>query len=135
MPPRMRWFFSTLGLALFFIAAVPLYRELSLRSDIWWTPRTMLVPLAKSGDRMEVYIRGRSLSSLLQEGRLEISENGVASPLATSDIGVRFNNWDRVRSQRIPVLVASAAGCGVAAFIVLLILSGRLAYREERGVR
>ena len=34
MPPRIRLLFSRLNLALFLVAAVPLYGELSRRSDI-----------------------------------------------------------------------------------------------------
>ncbi len=133
MPPRIRVFYSTLGLVFFFVGAAPLYRELSQRSDIWWTPRTMLVPIADSKDRVEIYVRGKPLAELLQGGRLQISENGASSSLAASDVGVRFNNWERVRARRLPLLLVYAAGCGVAAFMVLLVLSGRLAYREERG--
>ena len=43
---------------LFFIAAVPLYSELSRRSDIWWTPHAMIAPFAESKDRVEIYARG-----------------------------------------------------------------------------
>ena len=49
MPPRIRLFFSILNLVLFLVAAVPLYGELSRRSDIWWTPYALLVPLAGGG--------------------------------------------------------------------------------------
>jgi len=135
MPPRVRVFYSTLALVLFFVAAAPLYRELSQRSDIWWTPRAMLVPLADSKDRAEIYVRGESLEKLLQAGRLQVAETGVPSTLTASDVGFRFNNFDRVRAQRLPLLLVYAAGCGVAAFMVLLVLTGRLAYRVERGVR
>ena len=41
MPPRIRLLFSTMMVSLFLVAAVPLYTELSRRSDIWWTPRAM----------------------------------------------------------------------------------------------
>jgi hypothetical protein len=133
MPPRTRVFYSTLGLVFFFLAAAPLYRELSQRSDIWWTPRPMMVPLAETKDRVEIYVRGKPLAALIQEGGLQISENGASSALAASDVGIRFNNWDRVRAQRLPLLLTYAAACGIAAFLVLLVLSGRLAYREERG--
>ena len=135
MPPRVRVFYSTLALVLFLVAAAPLYRELSQRSDIWWTPRTMLVPLADSKDRAEIYVRGEVLEKLLQAGRLQVAETGVPSTLTASDFGFRFNNFDRVRAQRLPLMLVYAAGCGVAAFMVLLVLTGRLAYREERGVR
>lgn len=117
MPPRIRLVFSGLGLIFFLTAAVPLYRELSRRSDIWWTPYAMLVPLA----------------ALLQEGQLGIAEKGASSTLAASEIGLRFNNWDRVRAERLPLLLTYAAACGVTACMFLLALTGRLAYRGERG--
>ena len=131
MPPRIRLVFSTLSLALFFVAAAPLYRELSRRSDIWWTPHAMLVPLAESKDRVEIYAHGKPLAALLQAGQLRIAEDG-GLPLATSDVGLRFNNWDRVRVERLPLLLVYAAGCGVTACMFLLVLTGRLAYRGEK---
>ena len=45
---------------------------------------------------------------------------------------MRFNNWDRVRAERVPGLLVSAAGCGVTALLFLLVLTGRLAYRGEQ---
>jgi hypothetical protein len=61
MPSRIRFLFATLSLVFFFIAAAPLYRELSGRSDIWWTPHALLVPLVESKDRVEIYARGNPL--------------------------------------------------------------------------
>lgn len=133
MPPRNRMFFSMMGLMLFLISAVPLYREFSQRKDIWWTPRTMLVPLAESKDRVEIYVHGRPLASLIQAGQLQVADSGVSSSLAVGDVGLRFNNLDRVRTIRLPSLLASAAGCGIAACMTLLVLTGRLAYRDGKG--
>ena len=79
MPPRIRLVFATLSLVLFLVAAVPLYGELSRRSDIWWTPHAMLVPLAESTDRVELYARGKPLAALLQAGQLRIEEEGGSS--------------------------------------------------------
>ncbi|PYN75748.1 MAG: hypothetical protein DMD97_14270 [Candidatus Rokuibacteriota bacterium] len=132
MPPRIRLFFSALSVMLFFIAAVPLYSELSRRSDIWWTPHAMIAPFAESKDRVEIYARGKPLAALLQAGQLRLAEDGGWTVVAPSDIGLRFNNWDRVRAERLPLLLVSAAGCGVTAFMFLLIVTGRLAYRGER---
>jgi len=132
MPPRIRLVFATLSLVLFLAAAVPLYGELSRRSDIWWTPHAVLVPLAESTDRVEIYARGKPLAALLQAGQLRIAEEGGSNALATSDVGLRFNNWDRVRVERLSVLLVYAAGCGVTACMFLLVLTGRLAYRGER---
>ena len=133
MPPRIRFLFSTMMLALFFVAALPLYRELSRRRDIWWTPRTMLIPLAESTDRVEIYALGQPLTALLQAGQVRLVEGASIRVLTGSDLGLRFNNWDRVRAERLPVLLASAAGCGVAVLMLFLILTARLAWRDERG--
>ena len=132
MPPRIRFVFATLSLAMFFVAAVPLYGELFRRHDIWWTPFAMLVPLGESMDRVEIYARGKPLAALLQAGQLRIAEEGGSSTLAINDVGLRFNNWDRVRVERLPLLLVYAAGCGVTACMFLLVLTGRLAYRGER---
>jgi hypothetical protein len=132
MPPRTRLLFAALTLVLFFVAAVPLYGELARRTDIWWTPHSMLVPLTESTDRVEIYSRGKPLAALLQAGQLRMAEGGASDTLTARDIGLRFNNWDRVRVQRLPLLLAYAAMCGVTACLFVLTLTGRLAYRGER---
>jgi hypothetical protein len=132
MPPRIRLQFLTLNLSLFLVAAIPLFRGFSERSDIWWTPFAMLVPLSESTDRVEIYARGKPLATLLQAGQLRIAEDGGSSALSARDVGLRFNNWDRVRSERLPLLLVCAASCGVTAALFLLILTGRLAYRGDR---
>ncbi len=133
MPPRIRLVFLGLSVSLFLVAAMPLYRELSRRPDIWWTPPTMLVPLAEGRDRAQIYARGRPVEELLEAGQLRLVEDGGSRALTSGDIGLRFNNWDRLRAESLPPLLVSAAACGVAAFMFLLILTGRLAYRGERA--
>ncbi len=133
MPTRMRLMFAALSLTLFLISAVPLCRALSRPSDIWWTPHALLVPLAMRTDRVEIYARGKPLATLVQAGQLRIVENGGLSTLTPSDVGLRFNNWDRVRVEQLPLLLGYAAVCGVTACMFLLVVSGRLAYRGERG--
>jgi hypothetical protein len=108
----MRLLFSIMSVTLFFVAALPIYRELSRRSDIWWTPFTMLVPLAEGADRVEIYVRREPLTALLQAGHLRLEEDHGSSVL-------------------IAFLLTYAAMCGVAAVMLLLVLTGRLAYRGE----
>ena len=132
MPPRIRLVFLGLSVVLLAIAVVPIYSELTRRSDIWWTPPGMLVPLDEAKDRVQIYARGRPLDGLIQAGQLRIADDGSSSVLQTSDIGLRINNWDRTRSERLPALLVSAAAFGIAAMMFLLILTGRLAYRGEK---
>src|SRR5262245_8422117 len=134
MPPRTRRPFSTLSLVLFVLAALPIYRELSRRSDIWWTPHAMLVPLAESKDRVEIYAGGKPLAALLQAGQLRLAEDGGSRALEAREIGLRFNNSDRVRAERLPLLLACAEVCGDIVLLFVLALDGRLDYlgQEQR---
>jgi hypothetical protein len=133
MPPRARMLYSMFCLVFLLAAAVPLVRELTGRNDIWWTPQTMLVPLAQSKDRVEIYARGKPVDALLEAGQLQTSQAGGSSVLAAGDIGMRFNNWDHVRVQRMPMLLLDAAACGAIICLFLLFVTGRLTYRDEKA--
>lgn len=133
MPPNIRFFFAAMTATLFFIAAIPLYGELTRRRDIWWTPPTMLVPLAESGDRVEIYVRGGPLAAHLERGRVRLVEDTRTSVLTPGEVGLRFNNWDRMRATKLPSLLIAAAACGAAALMFVLVVAGRLAYRGEHG--
>ena|SRR5713101_5896884 len=132
MPPRIRLIFSSMSVTLLLIAAVPLYRELSKPKDIWWTPPTMLVPLPESQDRAQIYVHGKLLGSLLEAGQLRITEERGATVLQTRDIGVRFNNWDRVRAAQLPMMLGFAVMCGAMLMLLILTATGSLVYRGEK---
>jgi len=132
MPPRVRISFAAIIFVVFLIPALALYGELSRPADIWWTPAALMVPLTGAADRVVVYVRGKPLVAVLQAGQLRLVDEASGSVLATSDIGFRFNNRDRVRAQRIPILVAYAAVCGATATLFLVLVTGRLAYRGEK---
>ena len=133
MPLRFRLFFSALIVALLLIPATALYRELSSRSDRWWTPPPMAPSLSESQDRVEIYVRGKLLGALLEARQLSVADGAGPSVLGADDIRLRFNNWDRVRVARLPMLLMYAASCGGGVVLLLLIATGRLAYRGERG--
>jgi hypothetical protein len=135
MPPRLRLFFSALMGILLFIPALGLYREFAGRSDIWWTPAPLALSLSESQDRVQIYVRGKRLGDLLEARQLSVKSESGDSPLETHDIGLRFNNWDRTRAARVPTLLLYAAICGGAAVLLLIIASGRLAYRGEKDAQ
>ena len=135
MPQNVRLFFSGLIAALSLLAVVPLVTELTRPRDIWWTPRTLLVPLGESRDRVVIYVRGRLLTELLEAGTLQIAGVSGQSVVLPSEIGLRLNNWDRVRGQRVPLLLAYAWAAGAMATLFVLVLTGRLAYRPEKAPR
>lgn len=131
MPLRLRRFFSALTGVLLLIPALALYRELSRRPDIWWTP-PMALSLSESQDRVEIYVRGKPLGALLEARQLSVTDETGSSALRAHEIGLRFNNWDRVRAARLATLLLYAASCGGGAVLLLVIATGRLAYRGER---
>jgi len=134
MPPRLRVFYSLLTASLLLIPIVALYSELASRSDIWWTPPASALSLTESKDRVQIFAEGRPLETLLERKQVSITDGAASHVLTTQEIGLRFNNWDRVRGQRLPLLLFYAAACGAGVILLLVIATGRLAYREERGV-
>lgn len=133
MPRRVRLALVLMSLSVLLLTALPIVRELTRRTDIWWTPHTMLVPLGESGNRTEIYVRGGSLGKLLEAGQLQVLDEAGPVSLSTQDVGLRFNNSDRVRAERLPRLLVSAALLGAVTLYLLLLLTGRLVYREERA--
>ena len=132
MPARVRMLFAVMIGALFLIPALALYRELSKRTDIWWTPMALAVPLTESTDRVVVYVRGKPIGTLIEAGQLRVADADSTRVIRTSDIGFRFNNQDRVGVQRLPLLLMYAAASGALAMLWLVVVMGRLAYRGEK---
>lgn len=132
MPSRLRVFYSGLIAVLLLIPVFTLYRELSQPSDIWWTPAPKALSLAESRDRVEIYARGKPLGTLLDQKQVWMNDQTGSSAVGTQEISLRFNNWDRVRAGRIPILLAYGAACGAGAVLLLLIATDRLAYRSEK---
>jgi hypothetical protein len=132
MPRRLRLFYSALTVVVLLIPAIAIYGELSKRPDIWWTPRPLAISLAESRDRVEIYVRGMSLGDLVDARHLWISDQGKSSPVGADEISLRFNNWDRIRAARLPLLLLYAGAGGAGLAILVLIAGGRLTYRPEK---
>ena len=129
MPKRLRLFYSGLIATLLVIPAANLYTALASRSDIWWTPMPLALSVANSRDRVEIYVGEEQLGRLLEQGRLSVTNQGASRALAPEELRLRFNNWDRQRVARLPVLLGAAAACGGGVVLLLLVATGRLAYR------
>ncbi|HKR08759.1 MAG TPA: hypothetical protein VJS39_06175 [Gemmatimonadaceae bacterium] len=131
MPRRIRSNLVMMLLVLLLIPVLALVRELARRSDIWWTPKPLAVSLSESAKRVEVIVRGRSLRPLVDEGHISLTTDSAAPVVGAGDITFRFNNWDRVRAQKIPVLLVYALMIGVIGTLLVVVLTGKLAYRDD----
>jgi hypothetical protein len=101
-------------------SAVRLYTFFQERPDIWWTPRGMSVPLEAGHHRVTVYVRGKELDDLVAKRQLLLQDESGTSVVTRTDVGLRFNNWDRVRAERIPTLLISAATAGAAGALLMV---------------
>lgn len=117
---RFRTYWLALGFAFFLIPASQLFRFFVQRSDIWWTPRTLSVPLADTSDRVEIYVRDGLLQEQLSAQRLQVVTERGPVTLEAKDVRLRFDNYDRVRAAQIPILLSAAVGATVSGLLVLL---------------
>jgi hypothetical protein len=114
-----RRYLLILGGLFFVLSVLQLVRFFNLRADIWWTPRALGVPLADSSDRVEVYVRDVALLEHVRAGRVQVLSDTGSTQLLASDIRLRFNNWDRVRAERVVSVLGAAIALGASGVLVL----------------
>ena len=123
-----RVYLLVFGGSFFLVSCIQLVRFYAQRDDIRWTPIASPLSLEQSRDRVELYVRGVSLQNALQSGRLQLGDSGPTA-ITASDIGIRLNNNDRVKVERLPLVVMSAAGAGFTGLVLLLGLLGMVPSR------
>ncbi len=126
-----RLYLLLFGGIFFITSCVNLVRFYRTPNDIWWTPITAPMSLEQSRDKVEVYIRGVPLQNALQSGRVQFAGQSGSSPVTTAEIGIRLNNRDRIKAERVPLMIASAAGAGFTGLLFLLGLIGWLPSRRS----
>ena len=119
-----RFYLLLFGGMFFLTSCAQLIRFYYQRDDIWWTPVTSPLSLEQSRERVEVYVRGVRLQNALQSGHLQMVGDSGPTSITASDIGIRLNNNDRVKVERLPLMVMSAAGAGFTGLVLLLGLLG-----------
>jgi len=83
--------------------------------DIWWTPKSMALTLDETKDSFQVLIGGEPLARRLEAGALlAVGPQGERYKIVPGDIGVRLNNWPRVKASFLNAAVCSAFMLGVS---------------------
>ena len=126
----IQFVYLVVPVGLLLTALLNLYAFFHRRSDIWWTPLPKAVPVAASGDRVEIFARGTDLRTLLDAGRVRVTGDPGAGVLAADDVRIRFNNRDRVRAEQAPLLVLYGFTIGAALVLVGLTLTGHVPKRR-----
>jgi len=98
----MKKWFNPVTIIGLFVVAMGLWQLASKflePSDIWWTPRSLAVPLAESRDRVEVLVGGELLQKRIEDGALMLkAEDGSSRAVEAPDVTLRFNTWDARRA-------------------------------------
>jgi hypothetical protein len=128
----LRKYFLIFGGVFFLMSALQLVRTFNQPDDIWWTPKALGLPLADAADRVEVYVRGVALQEHVGAGRMQLLTGTGATPVTESDVRLRFNNWDRIRAQRIPALLGAGIVLGASGVLVLF---GVLGWAPTKAIR
>jgi hypothetical protein len=115
-----RFVLLVLAAVFLFISTTRLYTVFQERDDIGWTPRAMSIPLEAAQHRVRVYVRGSELEDLVAKRQLLLQDDQGTSVVTRMDVGLRFNNRDRVRAERIPGLLVSAITAGAAGALLMV---------------
>ncbi len=116
---RLRTFLLIFGGVFLLMSALQVVRFFNQPADIWWTPKVLSLPLADTTDRVEVYVRDIALRDQITAGRVQLLTDSGATPVTEHDMRLRFNNWDRIRAQRIPSLLGAGIGLGASGVLFL----------------
>ena len=90
-------------------------------NDIWWTPKSMALPLSKTRHNFEIYLHGDLLQNHLDSGSLSATDaRGERYALASEDIKVRLNNWQKVKSSMLHTAVWAAFMLGISLMSLII---------------
>lgn len=90
-------------------------------NNMWWTPKSMALPLFKTRKNFELFISGELLQDHLDRRSLSATDaKGERYDLVPDDIYVRLNNWQKVKSSMLhtAVWIAFMLGISVMSLIV-----------------
>jgi len=120
--------FLIAGVIMFLIFGGNLLMLFNQRSDIWWTPGTMMKSLAETSDQVAIYLNGKPLSEIISAGNLLLKTETGTVEVQALDIGFRMNNWYEVRSMMMTKALTATAFFTVS---VLFILYWFISMRKE----
>lgn len=100
-------------------------------NDMWWTPRSMTLPLSEARHDFELLVCGDSLQDHLNRNSLSATDaQGERYDLAPKDIAVRLNNWQKVKSTMLHAAVWSAFMFGIS--LMSFIVGVRQFFSEDK---
>lgn len=100
---------------------------------IWWTPAQLSLTVEETGDRFQMTIGGKALPKHLADGSLfAVDPNGNSYRVVSKDVGVRMNNWDRVKGTLLTQALAASFGFGVSLTLLIVGLAYWLKEKKRK---
>jgi len=101
--------------------------------DIWWTPMSMALPLNETKQEFELYIKDALLQRHLNAGTLSVvDKTGKISMLASDDIKIRLNNWNKIKSSMLNSAAISAFSLGISLALLIFGVVQFVADKEKK---
>ena len=126
--------FLILGIIMLAVSISYLLEVMLQPDNIWWTPASMELTLDETKDRVEVYVDGRIIQDVVKDQHLWVAKGQKIQPVKVEDVGIRLNNWSRVRAQQVPrvIYLSVIFALGVVFLIAgVLMAMGRLSFRKK----
>lgn len=103
--------------------------------DTSLTPAHLAPPLSSVADRYEVLVGGVPLQKAIDDKRLMLAGENGAATLVIPSAAVRVNDAERIRSARVPSLLALAAIAG-GSFVLFVIglVAPRIGAFKQHGL-
>ena len=117
MKRKRKWLI--IGCIMVSLGLAQLGRMVFERTDIWWTPMNHALPLDDARDRVLIYVQGQELEERLERGNLFLRTEAGTAAVSPSDVVLRFNNWDKIRASRLPIVALAAAMTAVGLVLIV----------------
>ena len=102
-------------------------------SDMWWTPRSLSLPLEETRQEFRLFINGENLQDHLKRGSLRIADSeGNLHQVVPGDIKVRLNNWPEVKTDFLHSAVFSGIMLGISLTCLILGISSLIRSRRQK---
>lgn len=120
--------FLIAGIIIFFVFGGSLFILLVQRSDIWWTPTSMMGSISDTSEQVTVYIKDKPLSDVVSNDALLLKTETGTVIITNADIGFRMNNWYKVRTAMLSRAIIATVFFTAS---ILFIVYGLISMRDE----
>lgn len=84
-------------------------------SDMWWTSKSLALSLDETKEQLRLFLGDELLQDHIDRRSLSvIKPNGRTYKVASSDIKIRLNNWQKIKASFLNISVYAAFMLGVS---------------------